>query len=157
MLLPSCITSNAVLISANGYSNVMNSSILSSPDLYLSHNPGSSVRPLVPPNAEPRQLRPVTNWNGRVEISSPAAATPIMTLVPQPLWHASRAARYIDIPIHRSPLNPSLTRSLVCQPGMCATDIPWYGCCQWPRMCSQDLHQSCQLALAGLASRDPLG
>lgn len=37
-------------------------------------------------------MRPVTSWKGRVEISCPAAATPMMTLVPQPLWQASRAA-----------------------------------------------------------------
>jgi len=45
-----------------------------------------------PPNADPRQTRPVTSWNGRVEISWPAAATPMMTDSPQPLWQASRAA-----------------------------------------------------------------
>ncbi|TNN60940.1 Methionine aminopeptidase 1 [Liparis tanakae] len=37
-------------------------------------------------------VRPVTNWKGLVEISCPAAATPMMTLVPHPLWQASRAA-----------------------------------------------------------------
>lgn len=36
-------------------------------------------------------MRPVTSWNGRVEISSPEAATPTTTLTPQPLWAASRA------------------------------------------------------------------
>lgn len=46
----------------------------------------------LPPKAEPFQVRPVTSWNGRVEISCPAAATPRMTLVPQPLWQASSAA-----------------------------------------------------------------
>lgn len=39
----------------------------------------------IPPNAVPFHVRPVTSWKGRVEISWPAAATPIMTLVPQPL------------------------------------------------------------------------
>jgi hypothetical protein len=38
---------------------------------------GSCVRPLTPPKADPFQTRPVTSWNGRVEISSPAPATPI--------------------------------------------------------------------------------
>jgi Zn-dependent alcohol dehydrogenase len=31
--------------------------------------PGSCVRPFTPPKAEPSHLRPVTSWNGRVEIS----------------------------------------------------------------------------------------
>ena len=72
--------------------------------------PGNSVRPFTPPKAVPRQTRPVTNWNlhlpvnlttrqpagethGRVEISFPAAATPMIVETPHPLWHASRAAR----------------------------------------------------------------
>lgn len=46
----------------------------------------------VPPKAVPFHVRPVTSWKGRVEISCPAAATPMMTLVPHPLWQASRAA-----------------------------------------------------------------
>lgn len=75
-----------------------------------STSPGISVRPLTPPKAVPRQVRPVTSWNliksvsekapmysyatcGRVEISWPAAATPMTVLIPQPLWQASRAAR----------------------------------------------------------------
>lgn len=45
-----------------------------------------------PPKAVPLHTRPVTSWNGLVEISCPAPATPIMTLSPHPLWHASRAA-----------------------------------------------------------------
>lgn len=47
---------------------------------------------LVPPKAVPFQVRPVTSWKGRVEISCPAAATPMMMLVPHPLWQASKAA-----------------------------------------------------------------
>lgn len=39
----------------------------------------------LPPNAVPFQVRPVTSWNGRVEISWPALATPIITDTPQPL------------------------------------------------------------------------
>lgn len=38
-----------------------------------------------PPNADPFQVRPVTSWNGRVEISVLAGATPTITDVPQPL------------------------------------------------------------------------
>jgi hypothetical protein len=30
---------------------------------------GTSLRPRAPPKAVPRQARPVTSWNGRVEIS----------------------------------------------------------------------------------------
>jgi len=40
---------------------------------------------VLPPNAVPFQVRPVTSWNGRVEISCPAPATPMITDVPQPL------------------------------------------------------------------------
>lgn len=47
-----------------------------------------------PPKAVPRHTRPVTSWKGLVEISCPAPATPAMMLSPQPLWHASRAARW---------------------------------------------------------------
>eukprot|EP00962_Isochrysis_galbana_P038265 scaffold13577_cov135-Isochrysis_galbana.AAC.1 len=46
-----------------------------------------------PPNAVPFQVRPVTNWKGRVEISCPAAATPMTTEVPQPRCEHSSAAR----------------------------------------------------------------
>lgn len=51
-----------------------------------------TITSLVPPKAVPFQVRPVTSWKGRVEISCPAAATPMMTLVPHPLWQASKAA-----------------------------------------------------------------
>lgn len=51
-----------------------------------------SIYNLLPPKAVPFQVRPVTSWKGRVEISCPAAATPMITLVPHPLWQASRAA-----------------------------------------------------------------
>lgn len=47
-----------------------------------------------PPKAVPLHTRPVTSWKGRVEISCPAPATPMMTLSPHPLWQASRAALY---------------------------------------------------------------
>ena len=63
------------------------------PSMYQSTIFGTSVRPLAPPNAVPRQMRPVTSWNGRVAISLPASATPMMIEVPQPRWHASSAWR----------------------------------------------------------------
>lgn len=40
---------------------------------------------LIPPKAVPFHVRPVTNWNGRVFISWPLAATPTITLTPQPI------------------------------------------------------------------------
>ena len=40
---------------------------------------GTSVRPRAPPKAVPFQTRPVTSWKGRVEISWPAPATPMIT------------------------------------------------------------------------------
>ena len=44
---------------------------------------------------------PVTSWNGRVDISWLAPATPMMTLSPQPLWQHSRAWRMVAVlPIH---------------------------------------------------------
>ena len=46
----------------------------------------------IPPKAVPFQVRPVTSWKGRVEISCPAAATPIIVDTPQPLWQDSKAA-----------------------------------------------------------------
>jgi hypothetical protein len=36
---------------------------------------------------------PVTSWNGRVEISLPASATPMTSITPQPRWHTSSAWR----------------------------------------------------------------
>mmetsp|Transcript_16146 Transcript_16146/g.22519 ORF Transcript_16146/g.22519 Transcript_16146/m.22519 type:complete len:100 (-) Transcript_16146:857-1156(-) len=47
---------------------------------------GTSLRLLNPPKAVPFQIRPVTSWKGRVEISCPEAATPITHDVPQPRW-----------------------------------------------------------------------
>src|SRR5690348_17185324 len=65
--------------------------------MYQSTILGTSVRPLAPPNAVPRQLRPVTSWNGRVAISLPASATPMMMLVPQPRWQHSSAVRMTSV------------------------------------------------------------
>lgn len=51
--------------------------------------------------AEPSHLRPVTSWNGRVEISCPAPATPMTTLWPQPRCAHSSAARItLTLPMH---------------------------------------------------------
>jgi len=54
---------------------------------------GTSVRPRAPPKAVPFQTRPVTSWKGRVAISAPAGATPMMMDWPQPRWQASSAWR----------------------------------------------------------------
>jgi hypothetical protein len=48
------------------------------PSMYQSTIFGTSVRPRAPPNAVPFQTRPVTSWNGRVAISAPEGATPMM-------------------------------------------------------------------------------
>jgi len=65
-----------------------------------------------PPNAVPFHVLPVTSWNGRVEISWPAPATPMITDVPQPLWHASSAARCFNQSINQS-INRSIDRSTI--------------------------------------------
>src|SRR5437868_15199857 len=65
--------------------------------MYQSTILGTSVRPRAPPNALPFHTRPVTSWNGRVEISLPASATPITTETPQPRWHASSACRITSV------------------------------------------------------------
>src|SRR5690606_1341298 len=67
--LPSCIRSNASLIRSSGIVCVIRSSILIRPSMYQSTIFGTSVRPRAPPKALPRHTRPVTSWNGRVEIS----------------------------------------------------------------------------------------
>ena len=69
--------------------------------MYQSTILGTSVRPRAPPNAVPFQTRPVTSWNGRVAISWPAPATPMMTLTPQPRWQHSSAWRIsLTLPTH---------------------------------------------------------
>jgi len=67
------------------------------PSMYQSTILGTSVRPFAPPNAVPRQLRPVTSWKGRVAISFPASATPMIMLVPQPRWQHSNAVRITSV------------------------------------------------------------
>ena len=76
---------------------VIMASISILPSMYQSTIFGTSVRPLAPPKAVPRQTRPVTSWKGRVEISAPAGATPMMTDSPQPLCAHSRAWRRYDV------------------------------------------------------------
>ncbi|MCY1251734.1 hypothetical protein D9M72_655450 [compost metagenome] len=69
--------------------------------MYQSTILGTSVRPRAPPKAEPFHSRPVTSWNGRVEISAPASATPMMIDLPQPLWQHSSAWRMTCVlPMH---------------------------------------------------------
>jgi tripartite-type tricarboxylate transporter receptor subunit TctC len=90
---PSCIRSNASLILSSGMVWVIRSSMLILPSMYQSTIFGTSVRPRAPPKAVPFQTRPVTSWNGRVAISLPASATPMMMLSPQPRWQHSSAWR----------------------------------------------------------------
>ena len=78
--------SNPLLISSSVRRWVIIGSIWIIPSIYQSTIFGVSVRPRAPPKAVPRQLRPVTSWNGRVLISLPASATPMTMLVPQPRW-----------------------------------------------------------------------
>ena len=69
--------------------------------MYQSTIFGTSVRPRAPPKAEPFHSRPVTSWKGRVEISAPASATPMMMLWPQPLCVHSSAWRITWVlPMH---------------------------------------------------------
>ena len=72
-----------------------------SPVMASSTIPGSCERPFTPPKAVPFQVRPVTSWNGRVEISWPAPATPIITDWPQPRCaHSSAERMTLVLPIH---------------------------------------------------------
>src|SRR5471032_2764920 len=98
---PLFIKSKPSLMRSRGKRWVIRSSMLSLPSIYQSTIFGTSVRPRAPPKAEPRHSRPVTSWNGRVEISWPAAATPIMNDLPQPLWVHSSAWRIkVVLPTH---------------------------------------------------------
>src|SRR3981081_3648201 len=100
MLLPSCINSNPLLMSASDMVCVIIGSISILPSMYQSTIFGTSVRPRAPPNAVPFQTRPVTSWNGRVAISAPAGATPITMDWPQPRWQASSAWRItVTLPV----------------------------------------------------------
>mmetsp|Transcript_126644 Transcript_126644/g.358206 ORF Transcript_126644/g.358206 Transcript_126644/m.358206 type:complete len:229 (+) Transcript_126644:179-865(+) len=86
-------SSNASLICLNSSSCVMYGSILSSPAMYRSTSMGTCGFDFQPPNAVPFHERPVTIWKGLVEISLPAAATPMTTETPQPRAEASSADR----------------------------------------------------------------
>ena len=97
MLSPACIRSNPLLISSSVRTWVIIGSIAILPFIYQSTIFGTSVRPLAPPNAVPFHTRPVTSWNGRVEISLPASATPMMMLSPQPRWQHSSAVRITSV------------------------------------------------------------
>jgi hypothetical protein len=61
--------------------------------MYQSTIFGTSVRPRAPPKAVPFHTLPVTSWNGRVAISWPDSATPMMMDWPQPRWQHSSAWR----------------------------------------------------------------
>mmetsp|Transcript_20809 Transcript_20809/g.79782 ORF Transcript_20809/g.79782 Transcript_20809/m.79782 type:complete len:326 (+) Transcript_20809:880-1857(+) len=98
---PRRINSNPSLICSSFSLCVISSSMRSLPSMYQSTILGTSVRPRAPPKAEPSHFRPVTNWNGRVEISAPAGATPMMMLRPQPLCVHSSAWRIsCTLPTH---------------------------------------------------------
>src|SRR6202521_1086593 len=71
--------SKASLIFSSGMTCVISSSMLIFLSMYQSTILGTSVRPRAPPNAVPFHTLPVTSWNGRVLISCPAPATPMMT------------------------------------------------------------------------------
>lgn len=98
---PECNISKPSLIFSNGRLCVTNSSRINSLDRYCSTNFGTLCLDFHPPNAVPFHTRPVTNWNGLVLISWPAAATPIITDVPHPLWQDSNAALWRIIFIGR--------------------------------------------------------
>ena len=84
-----------------GMTWVIRSSMLILPSMYQSTIFGTSVRPRAPPKAVPFQVRPVTSWNGRVLISWPEPATPMITDTPQPRWQHSSAWRITStLPMH---------------------------------------------------------
>src|SRR6185312_11973201 len=97
---PRCIRSKTSLMRSSGKRCVIRSSMLILCSMYQSTIRGTSVRPRAPPKAVPFQTLPVTNWNGRVEISAPAGATPITIDWPQPRWQASSACRItVTLPV----------------------------------------------------------
>jgi aryl-alcohol dehydrogenase-like predicted oxidoreductase len=71
MLLPACIRSKAVLISSSPMTWVIIGSISILPAMYMSTILGTSVRPLAPPKAVPRQLRPSRAGRGASRWSCP--------------------------------------------------------------------------------------
>src|SRR5258706_388519 len=90
---PACMRSKAWLIRSSGIWCVISGSMLILPSMYQSTIRGTSVRPRAPPKAVPFQTRPVTSWKGRVLISWPDPATPMITETPQPRWQHSTAWR----------------------------------------------------------------
>ncbi len=88
MLSPACIRSNASLMSLQRQGVGDHRVDLDLPVHVPVDDLGRVGAAPAPPKAEPRQTRPVTSWNGRVAISLPASATPMMMLSPQPRWQA---------------------------------------------------------------------
>ena len=85
-------------MSSSGIVWVMRSSMLILPSMYQSTIFGTSVRPRAPPKAVPFQTRPVTSWNGRVAISCPTAATPMMIdFAPAAMAAFQRLAHGVDV------------------------------------------------------------
>ena len=77
---------------------VIRSSMLILPSMYQSTIFGTSVRPRAPPKAVPFQTRPVTSWNGRVAISCPEPATPMMiALAPAAMAAFQRLAHRLHV------------------------------------------------------------
>jgi hypothetical protein len=72
------------------------------PSMYQSTIFGTSVRPRAPPKAEPFQTRPVTSWNGRVEISLPEGRHPDDdALAPTAMAAFERLAHHVVVlPMH---------------------------------------------------------
>ena len=85
-------------MSASGMVWVIIGSISILPSMYQSTIFGTSVRPRAPPKAVPFQTRPVTSWNGRVAISAPAGATPMMIdCAPAAVAGLQRLAHHRDV------------------------------------------------------------
>mmetsp|Transcript_41148 Transcript_41148/g.113092 ORF Transcript_41148/g.113092 Transcript_41148/m.113092 type:complete len:349 (-) Transcript_41148:500-1546(-) len=95
---PLCSASSAFLVPATPVKLcVMKWSSGISPESAFSTSIGTASRVFQPPNAVPVHLRPVMNWNGRVAISLPAAATPMIVQWPQPRCAASSAVRMTSV------------------------------------------------------------
>ena len=85
-------------MSSSGMVWVISGSISILPSMYQSTIRGTSVRPRAPPKAVPFQTRPVTSWNGRVAISRPASATPMIVAdAPAAVAAFERLAHHVGI------------------------------------------------------------